>query len=71
MTVFIEEMKQVDGVMVPSKVRTKLPSFEMIMTVTEIKSGPVIDDAKFARPKAEFSGGDCLSAKANLAPKVQ
>lgn len=51
-TVFIEEMKQVDGVMVPSKVRTKLPSFEMIMTVTEIKSGPAIDDAKFARPKA-------------------
>ena len=33
-SIFIEEMKQVDGVMVPTKKRTKLPTFEMLMTVT-------------------------------------
>jgi hypothetical protein len=51
-SIFIEEMKQVDGVMVPTKMRTKLPTFEMLMTVTEVKSGPTIEDAKFARPKS-------------------
>jgi hypothetical protein len=38
--------------MVPTKMRTKLPTFEMLMTVTEVKSGPTIEDAKFARPKS-------------------
>jgi hypothetical protein len=51
-SIYIEEMKQVDGVMVPTKMRTKLPTFEMLMTVTEVKSGPTIEDAKFARPKS-------------------
>ena len=50
--IFIEEMKQVDGVMVPTKMHTKLPTFEMLMTATEVKSSPAIDDAKFARPKS-------------------
>lgn len=49
--VFIEEMKQVEGVMVPYKVRTALPAFQMLMTITETKSGPPIDDTKFSRPK--------------------
>lgn len=50
-SLFIEEMKQVDGVMVPSKMRTKLPAFEMTMTVSDIKSGPEIPASQFARPK--------------------
>lgn len=49
--VFIEEMKQVEGVMVPYKIKTVLPAFQILMTSTEIKSGPPIDDSKFARPR--------------------
>ena len=48
---FIEEMKTVDGVAVPVKIRTQLTQFEIIMNVSEVKNGVVIDESKFTKPK--------------------
>ena len=48
---FIEERRTVDGVSVPVKTRTQLTQFEIIMNVTEVKNGVVIDDSKFTKPK--------------------
>ena len=52
-TVFIEEYKPFDGVMQPARVRTKLPTADLILTISEMKSGPQADEAKFAKPKAQ------------------
>ncbi|MEJ7848676.1 MAG: hypothetical protein WKF92_11380 [Pyrinomonadaceae bacterium] len=49
--VFIEEIRAVDGVSIPVKTRTQLTQFEIIMNVTEVKNGVVIDDSKFTKPK--------------------
>jgi zinc protease len=49
--VFIDEFRTIDGVTIPTKVRAQMPTAEIIMTVTEIKHGVSIEDAKFAKPK--------------------
>lgn len=49
--VFFEEMRSVDGILVPVKIRTSLAQMEIIMTTSDVKNGVVIDDAKFAKPK--------------------
>jgi len=48
---YFDEMQAFDGVMTPTKIRTKLPTAEITMTITEMKSGPAVEAAKFARPK--------------------
>ena len=50
-SVFYEDMRPVDGVMMPFRLRTKTPQFEIIVTSTEIKHGAAIDETKFAKPK--------------------
>jgi hypothetical protein len=49
--VFYEEMRTVDGVTVPVRIRTQVPAMEVIMTATELKHGVPIDESKFAKPK--------------------
>ena len=49
-TVFIEETKKIDGITVPVKTRTKIAIGEINMTLTDIKPGPAVDAAKFAKP---------------------
>lgn len=51
MTSYYEDLRPVDGVMVAHRVRTQTPSFEIILTSTEVKHNLPIDDSKFARPK--------------------
>lgn len=49
--IFYDEMRTVDGVTVPVKIRTQLPQFEIVMTAIELKHGVTIDESKFAKPK--------------------
>ncbi len=49
--VFIEELRTVDGVTIPTKIRTQIPSLEFTNIVTEIKHGVTIEESKFAKPK--------------------
>jgi len=49
---FFEDFRAVDGIKTAHKIRTILPQFEVIITTTEIKNNVVIEDAKFAKPKA-------------------
>lgn len=51
MSIYYEDMRAVDGVSLPFRVRTKTPQFEIIINFTEIKHGAPIDEAKFAKPK--------------------
>lgn len=51
MTVFYEDMRAVDGVMIPFRIRTQTPQFQIVMTATEVKHGTQVDEAKFAKPK--------------------
>ena len=46
----IEESKLVEGVMMPSRIRTTLPTGELIMVITEVKTGVPVTDATFAKP---------------------
>jgi len=48
---FYEDVREVDGVKMPFKIRAVTPQFEFITIVTEVKNGAAIDDAKFAKPK--------------------
>ena len=48
---FFEEMRAVDGVLIPVKIRSQLPQMEIIMTATEVKNGVAIEDTKFGKPK--------------------
>jgi hypothetical protein len=50
--IFIDEMKSFDGVMVPTKVRTVLPSVEIRLNLTDVKTNITVDDATFAKPKS-------------------
>lgn len=51
-TVFYEDHRAVDGIMIPFRIRTQTSSYTIVMSYTEVKHGAAIDDAKFARPKA-------------------
>ena len=48
---FYEDYRAIDGVKIPHKMRIVVPQAEIITTVTEIKHGTVIEEAKFAKPK--------------------
>lgn len=52
-SVYYEDHRAVDGVKVPFRVRTQTPSFQIVMTSTEVKHGPITDESKFAKPKAK------------------
>ncbi|CAN5702701.1 hypothetical protein BH24ACI3_BH24ACI3_01780 [soil metagenome] len=46
-----EDFREVDGVKLPFRVRTKLPQFEIVVITTDIKHNIKLDEATFARPK--------------------
>jgi zinc protease len=48
---FYEDYRSIDGIMLPFRIRTETPSFQIVMNYTEVKHGTAIDDAKFAKPK--------------------
>jgi len=48
---FFEDMREVDGVKLPFKIRSIFPQFEALTIITEVKHNDVIEDAKFAKPK--------------------
>ena len=48
---FFEDLREVDGVKMPFKMRTILPQFEVIITMTEVKNNVAVEDAVFAKPK--------------------
>lgn len=51
MSVFYEDMRKVDGILIPFRLRTQTTQFTMIMTATEVKHPASIDESKFAKPK--------------------
>ncbi|NOT47523.1 MAG: hypothetical protein HOP17_07205 [Acidobacteria bacterium] len=51
MTTFYEDMRPVDGVLIPFRIRIQTTQFTIVMTSTEVKHNVKIDDAKFAKPK--------------------
>lgn len=48
---FYEDMREVDGVKLPFKIRAVLPQFELVTVVSEIKHGVAIEDSLFSKPK--------------------
>jgi hypothetical protein len=48
---YFEDYREVDGAKLPFKVRSVLPQFEVVVTVTEYKNGVTIDEKLFAKPK--------------------
>lgn len=48
---YLEDYRELDGIMTPFKTRTVLPQFELVTTFTEVKHNVPVDDAKFAKPK--------------------
>lgn len=48
---FYEDMREVDGVKLPFRVRVVLPQFELVTTITEIKHGVAVENGLFAKPK--------------------
>lgn len=48
---FYDDYREVDGVKLPYKIRVKLPQFEMMTTITEVKQNVPLDDSQFAKPK--------------------
>lgn len=48
---FYEDYREIDGVKMPYKMRVVIPQAEIITTITEIKHGAAIEEAKFAKPK--------------------
>lgn len=51
MTTFYEDMRPVDGVQVPFRLRIQTTQFTTVMTVADVKHGVAIDEAKFTKPK--------------------
>ena len=49
---FFEDMREVDGVKIPFVIRSALPQFEIVVTVTEVKNNVPVKDAMFTKPKA-------------------
>ena len=49
---FFEDVREVDGVKIPFKIRSVLPQFEIIATTTEVKNNVTVEDAMFTKPKA-------------------
>lgn len=52
MTAFYDDYRNVDGIKMPFKIRTRTPSFEIILVSTEVKHNVPIEDSKFVRPKS-------------------
>lgn len=50
--IYLDEMKAFDGVMMPTKVRTIIPTMEIRLTVTDYKSNVPVDESIFSRPKS-------------------
>ena len=50
--IYLDEMKAFDGVLMPTKVRTVIPTMEIRLTVTDYKSNVPVDEAIFVRPKS-------------------
>jgi len=48
---FFEDVREVDGVKLPFKIRSILPQFEVTIITTEVKQNVAVEDAKFAKPK--------------------
>ncbi len=48
---YYEDMRKVDGILIPFRIRSVTPQFTIVIASTEVKHGTQIDDAKFARPK--------------------
>lgn len=49
--VFYEDVREVDGVKVPFKIRNVLSNLEIITTVTEVKNNVTVEDSKFTKPQ--------------------
>jgi len=49
---FLEDVREVDGVKIPFKIRSILPQFEIIITASEVKNNVTVEDAMFTKPKA-------------------
>ena len=48
---FYEDYRKIDGVKIPYKTRIVIPQAEINTTITEIKHGAAVEEAKFAKPK--------------------
>jgi len=49
---FYEDIREIDGIKLPYKVRVVLPQFEIISNITEVKHGVTLEESKFAKPKS-------------------
>lgn len=49
--IYYEDMREIDGIKLPYKIRTVLPQFEIYVAYTEIKHGVAVEDKLFAKPK--------------------
>lgn len=52
MSIYYEDLRRVDGVLVPFRVRTETAAFSIVLTSTEVKHGLPVDETKFAKPKS-------------------
>lgn len=50
-TIHYDDVREVDGVKLPFKIRTKLPQFEVVVVTSEVKHNLKVEDTTFARPK--------------------
>ena len=48
---FFEDIRELDGVKIPFKIRSILPQLEFSITATEVKHNIAVEDSKFAKPK--------------------
>lgn len=48
---FYEDVREIDGIKLPFKMRLVLPQFEAVTTITEIKHNVPVEDGKFTKPK--------------------
>lgn len=50
-TTYYDENRTVDGILIPTKMRTRTPQLSIVMTVTDIKHNITVNSTKFAKPK--------------------